>query len=71
MFFPGRGDIKTVCAAQKICADCEVSEACLQFALVTDAEGIWGGTTRQQREKMLGRRGGLGTDVPDDAEAVA
>jgi WhiB family transcriptional regulator, redox-sensing transcriptional regulator len=67
VFFPGRGDIELVRAAQAICADCEVREPCLAFALsVPETTGIWGGTTERQREKMLGRRGGLGRE-----EAVA
>jgi hypothetical protein len=30
----------------------------LEFLLTVDATGIWGGTTKQQRERMVGRRGG-------------
>jgi WhiB family transcriptional regulator, redox-sensing transcriptional regulator len=59
MFFPGRGDAETSRAAQDICAGCEVREQCLDYALTTDALGIWGGKTEQQRQCMLGRRGGL------------
>jgi hypothetical protein len=54
----GRGDFETLRAAQKICAGCVVREPCLEFALATKALGIWGGKTEQQRQRMLGQRGG-------------
>jgi WhiB family redox-sensing transcriptional regulator len=59
VFFAYRGDLETMRAAQKICAGCTVRVQCLAYALAVDAEGIWGGTTHQQRERMQGRRGGL------------
>jgi WhiB family redox-sensing transcriptional regulator len=55
-FFPGRGDIETSKLAQAFCAECPVREPCLEFALATDALGIWGGTTELHRQKMTGRR---------------
>jgi WhiB family redox-sensing transcriptional regulator len=59
IFFPYRGDLETLRAARAICADCTVRQRCLDFALAVNAMGIWGGKTEQQRERMIGRRGGL------------
>lgn len=42
--------------AQLMCATCPVREACLEEALVTRAEGIWGGTTTRERRQILKRR---------------
>src|SRR5690606_12113003 len=45
MFFPGRGDHRTVDAAKAVCATCPVQAECLDAALANDEPGIWGGTT--------------------------
>ncbi len=40
-------------AAKEICAVCEVSAECLEFALATNQEaGIWGGTTEEERRVL-------------------
>lgn len=40
--------------AKKLCGGCPVSAACLRAALVNREEyGVWAGTTRKQRHKML------------------
>lgn len=52
LFFPGRGDARTVAAARAACARCPVHVECLDFALVTKAEGIWAGTTEKQRRRL-------------------
>lgn len=46
--------------AQLLCTGCPVREACLEEALVTRAEGIWGGTTTRQRRKILKDLGARG-----------
>lgn len=38
--------------AAPICGACEVRIECLAYALKNDEFGVWGGTTRQQREAM-------------------
>ena len=49
-------------AAKAICALCPVQSPCLAFALNTHQEfGIWGGTTEDERRRLLkvaGRRPG-------------
>ncbi len=57
MFFPGRGDTDSLRAARAICAECSVTDPCVEFALVTGAEGIWGGTSEKQRRAMRRKLG--------------
>lgn len=37
---------------QRVCGACPVKGECLDWALAHDEYGVWGGTTRQQREAM-------------------
>jgi WhiB family redox-sensing transcriptional regulator len=46
-------------AAKAVCAPCAVRASCLSYALEAKAEGIWGGTTQQERHggrRSPGRR---------------
>jgi WhiB family redox-sensing transcriptional regulator len=60
LFFPlstARGSQPQIMAAKKICARCQVRGACLDFALSTgQANGIWGGTTEEERGKLRRRQ---------------
>jgi hypothetical protein len=38
--------------AERFCLACDVRVECLSWALDNDEDGVWGGTTRQQREAM-------------------
>jgi WhiB family transcriptional regulator, redox-sensing transcriptional regulator len=38
-------------AALAVCEACPVTEACLAYAIETDSEGVWGGTTSAARRK--------------------
>lgn len=53
LFFPispGGAAASQVAQALRICAGCPVRRQCLEFALRTnEAEGIWGGTTPEER----------------------
>ena len=53
LFFPvaaGTAAEKSVTAALRICDGCRVRQQCLEFAMQTgEAEGIWGGTTPEER----------------------
>jgi len=40
--------------ARKICRACPVQDPCLDYAIRTKADGIWGGTTRKERQAMKG-----------------
>ena len=42
-------------AAKAICATCPVVASCLDWALAGgEAHGVWGGTTPEERERMVG-----------------
>jgi WhiB family redox-sensing transcriptional regulator len=56
IFFPENGDVKGKTAlAKAICASCPVAVQCLQFAIANDEEGIWGGTTLEERKRFKRR----------------
>jgi WhiB family redox-sensing transcriptional regulator len=52
LFFPisvtGPG-VRQAQAAKTVCGGCAVRASCLSYALETMPEGIWGGTTLQER----------------------
>jgi len=60
LFFPvGHGALaeRDEAAAKSVCLRCPVRRKCLDWALTAPGfpfEGIWGGTTRGEREVMLG-----------------
>ena len=54
-FFPSDG--VGVDAARKICADCAVKGACLEYALEARIDhGVWGGCSERERRRILKRR---------------
>lgn len=64
LFFPDKGDFEMAARAKAICADCPVIEPCLDYALHTGTatsgqrvEGIWGGQSFKQRERMRSQMG--------------
>lgn len=48
MFFPGRGDVKAIAAAKKVCGACIVRTACLD-AHRHERDGVYGGLTAGER----------------------
>ena len=55
VFFPSDG--LGVQEAQRICADCPVSDACLEYALANRIDhGVWGGRSERERRRILRRR---------------
>ena len=55
IFFPNDG--MGVLVAQRICAECPVSEACLEYALEHHIDhGVWGGASERERRRILRRR---------------
>lgn len=51
MFFPERGRPSN--RKKKLCAACPVRDECLDHALTHEEEGIWGGLTEKERERLL------------------
>jgi len=57
MFFPTRGDHASMRAAQAVCATCEVTTECLDYALANGEKvGIWGGLSERQRRAIRSER---------------
>lgn len=55
LFFPERGNQNR--AAKAVCAQCPVSDECLDYALAHgESYGIWGGTTERERRALAARR---------------
>ena len=55
VFFPNDGI--GVQVAQRVCAECSVREACLEYALDNRIDhGVWGGTSERERRRILRRR---------------
>ena len=42
--------------ARKVCGSCTVRVECLEFAIRTDAHGIWAGTTVEDRKRIVRNR---------------
>lgn len=59
MFFPigtTGPALDQIAIAKAICAQCQVQEDCLQYALVTNQEaGIWGGYAEDERRRLRKR----------------
>ncbi|HUZ10677.1 MAG TPA: WhiB family transcriptional regulator [Acidimicrobiales bacterium] len=55
VFFPNDG--QGVHAAQRICAECAVADACLEYALENRVDhGVWGACSERERRRILRRR---------------
>lgn len=54
-FFPSDG--VGVEVARRICVDCPVKEACLEYALLNGIDhGVWGGASERERRRIARRR---------------
>jgi WhiB family transcriptional regulator, redox-sensing transcriptional regulator len=43
--------------AKSVCAQCNVRQACLEYALATrERDGVWGGATEKERRRILRQR---------------
>jgi len=57
IFYPLSEDETAAAAAQAVCAQCTVREACLEFALtVREKDGVWGGATERERRRIIRQR---------------
>jgi WhiB family redox-sensing transcriptional regulator len=66
LFFPVTthgAALRQVNAAKAVCRACAVRAACLSFGLQTSQDGIWGGTTPEERRALRH----LETLTPNDA----
>ncbi len=55
LFYAERGEGSGI--ARQVCAECEVRQACLEFALErNECHGMWGGLSERERRGMVIRR---------------
>lgn len=55
IFYPDREDDAD--AAKRVCAECGVRQACLEYALAErEKAGVWGGATERDRRRILRQR---------------
>ena len=54
LWFP-TADRQTGRLAKSLCATCPWSKPCLDYALLTDVVGIWGGKTERERSQIRKR----------------
>lgn len=53
VFFPERGNTVAAHMALAVCANCPVTDPCLEQALLDcETEGVWGNTTPKQRRTL-------------------
>jgi len=64
-FFPSDGS--GVEAAQRVCTKCRVRLECLEYALTCRLDqGVWGGTSERERQRILLGRRELGRQLAAD-----
>lgn len=54
LFFPSENSTRQTKAAKAICRGCFCRVQCLEYAIETDSEGIWGGSTYDERVIISG-----------------
>jgi WhiB family redox-sensing transcriptional regulator len=63
VFFPSDG--VGVEQIRRVCADCVVRTACLEYALRHRIDhGVWGGTSERERRRILARRRAMALQAP-------
>jgi hypothetical protein len=43
---------KVVKVAKEVCNDCPIKELCFDYAMAAHMQGIWGGTTAEERQAI-------------------
>ena len=57
-FHPERGgEVRTAAPAKAVCVQCPEQDPCLSYALSNYVEGVWGGTTTDERDATRKRLG--------------
>ncbi|MGH8903868.1 MAG: WhiB family transcriptional regulator [Egibacteraceae bacterium] len=52
--------------AKQLCADCVVSSQCLEYAVQTNQDGVWGGLTEDERRRLRRQRSRKSAQRPRD-----
>lgn len=56
MFYPGPEDQDGYRAAVRICRNCPLADACRDYAVANHEQGVWGGTSERQRDRLRRRK---------------
>ncbi len=56
LFFPERGATGVAAEAKAICQECSVKPECLEYAILTKPQGIWGGSSYTERAAIRRER---------------
>lgn len=57
LFFPEKGDQTAVSEAKKICNLCPVQTECGTWGILYELDGVWGGTSRNERQQLRAKLG--------------
>src|SRR5512133_461194 len=69
-FHPAAGEWTTTRRAKAVCRVCPAVDACLAYALADrELDGVWGGTTKPERQRMR-RAAGIESAAAIDAVAI-
>ena len=55
LFFPEKG--RSINKAKAFCKNCPVILDCLEYALKNNEDGIWAGTCKKERDRIMQSRG--------------
>jgi WhiB family redox-sensing transcriptional regulator len=57
LLYPDDEDVAGVARAKALCAACPVQSQCLEHALLhREKDGVWGGLTARERQRLIRRR---------------
>lgn len=57
IFYPDPDVEEDALPAKEVCAECQVREACLEYALgFREKDGVWGGCTERERRRIIRQR---------------
>lgn len=57
LFFPVHTNQYAATLAVQVCKNCPVLAECLAFSLGADVDGVWGGTTARERDRLRRKLG--------------
>ena len=57
IFYPDPDVDEDALPAKAVCAECQVRESCLEYALgFREKDGVWGGCTERERRRIIRQR---------------
>jgi WhiB family transcriptional regulator, redox-sensing transcriptional regulator len=74
LFFPissSGPSSRQVLRAKSVCSNCQIQQACLDYALGSaSVQGIWGGTTEAERRRLRHRQARAGARLAQEQAAA-